>query len=97
MDEHRDASTARNVAGKVQEGFGRVAGTAKTEIEGKMNQVAGAAEDLYGQAKDSAQEAVKVVKKQASEMDETSYAKPSRKVLTLPCSWRCVSDGLSGT
>src|SRR2546430_9417806 len=70
MDEHRDASTARNVVGKVQEGFGKVAGTAKTEIEGKMNQVAGAAEDLYGQAKDSAQEAVKVVKKQASEMED---------------------------
>ena len=70
MDEHRVTGTARNIAGKVQEGLGKVTGAAKSEIEGKMNQAAGAAEELYGQAKDTAQEAVKVVKKQASEMED---------------------------
>ena len=70
MDEHRATATARNVVGKVQEGFGKVTGNAKSEIEDKMNEIAGAAEDLYGQAKDTAQEAVKVVKKQASDMED---------------------------
>ena len=54
MDENRIAGTARNLGGKVQEGFGRATGDAKTEAEGFANQVRGTAQDLYGQARDSA-------------------------------------------
>ena len=54
MDQHRVAGTARNVGGKAQEGFGRVVGDAKTEVEGIANQVKGTAQDLYGQARDGA-------------------------------------------
>jgi uncharacterized protein YjbJ (UPF0337 family) len=56
MDEARVAGTARNLGGKVQEGFGRVTGDAETQFKGKVNQAAGAAQDLYGQAADGARE-----------------------------------------
>jgi uncharacterized protein YjbJ (UPF0337 family) len=56
MDEDRVVGTARNLGGKVQEGVGRVTGDAETQIEGKMNQAAGAAQDVYGQAADTARE-----------------------------------------
>ena len=51
MNEDRIMGTARNLGGKVQEGVGRVTGDTKSQVEGIMNQAAGAAQDLYGQAK----------------------------------------------
>ena len=56
MDENRVAGTARNLGDKVQEGVGRVAGDMKTELEGKLNQAAGSAQALYGQARDAAEQ-----------------------------------------
>ena len=56
MDENRLEGTARNLGGKVQEGFGRVTGDAKTQAEGVANQVRGTAQDLYGQAADTARQ-----------------------------------------
>ena len=57
MNEDRFAGTAKNLGGRVEEGFGRAAGDVKTEIEGKIKQATGAAQDVYGQAKDAAGEA----------------------------------------
>jgi uncharacterized protein YjbJ (UPF0337 family) len=54
MDENRVAGTARNIGGKAQESVGRAFGDTKTQAEGVVNQVKGAAQDLYGQARDSA-------------------------------------------
>ena len=56
MDENRVEGTVRNVGGKVQEGFGRVAGDARARGEGLANQAAGKAQDFYGQAADTARE-----------------------------------------
>jgi uncharacterized protein YjbJ (UPF0337 family) len=56
MDENRLQGTARNLGGKVQEGFGKVTGNAQTQAEGLANQAVGAAQDLYGQAADTARE-----------------------------------------
>ena len=70
MDEDRVAGTARNLGGKVQEGFGRVTGDAKTQAEGLLNQATGAAQDLYGQAKDGAGEAVEVVRRGAVDAED---------------------------
>jgi uncharacterized protein YjbJ (UPF0337 family) len=56
MDENRVEGTARNLGGKVQEGLGRMTGNARTQAEGLANQAAGAAQDLYGQAADTARE-----------------------------------------
>ena len=52
MDENRVTGTARNVAGKLEEGAGRMAGNTKTQLQGTLDQAAGAAQDLYGQAAD---------------------------------------------
>ena len=56
MDEDRLYGTARNLGGKVEEGVGRVTGDVKTQIQGKLDQAAGAAQDLYGQAADAARD-----------------------------------------
>ena len=44
MNEDRFAGTAKNVAGRVEQGFGRATGDAQTEVEGKMKQATGAAQ-----------------------------------------------------
>jgi uncharacterized protein YjbJ (UPF0337 family) len=49
MDENHISDTARNVAGKVEEGLGRAAGDSSSEFKGKLDEAAGAAQDLYGQ------------------------------------------------
>ena len=56
MDENRVEGTARNLGGKVQEGFGKVTGNARTQAEGLANQAAGAAQDRDGQAAETARE-----------------------------------------
>ena len=70
MTDDRIARTARNLGGKVQEGFGAVTGDTRTELQGKMNQAVGSAQDLYGQAKDAAYDAAEVVKQGAKEADD---------------------------
>ena len=71
MNEDRVAGTGKNLGGKAEEGFGRVTGDVKSQVEGKVKQAAGAAQDLYGQARDTAEDAVKVVRKQASSFEES--------------------------
>jgi uncharacterized protein YjbJ (UPF0337 family) len=67
MDENRVTGTARNLGGKVQEGVGRLAGDAKTEMEGRLNQAAGSAQELYGQARDAARQGVEAVQETAGD------------------------------
>jgi uncharacterized protein YjbJ (UPF0337 family) len=56
MDEDRISGTARNLSGKVEEGVGRTTGDVKTQLQGKLDQAAGTAQDLYGQAADAARD-----------------------------------------
>jgi uncharacterized protein YjbJ (UPF0337 family) len=56
MDEDRIAGTARKLGGKVQEDVGRLTGDTQTQLKGMANQAAGAAQDLYGQAADTARD-----------------------------------------
>ena len=56
MDQDRISGTARNVGGKIEEGVGRLTGDAKTQLQGKFDQAAGAAQDLYGQTADAARD-----------------------------------------
>jgi uncharacterized protein YjbJ (UPF0337 family) len=70
MDENRIAGTARNVGGKVEEGFGRVTGDSKTQAEGLVNQAAGATQDVYGQVRDSAADAVGTAKDAAVTLEQ---------------------------
>jgi uncharacterized protein YjbJ (UPF0337 family) len=70
MDENRIAGTAKNVGGKVEEGFGRVTGNTRTQVEGIANQAAGAAQDLYGQARDSAADTAGAVRESAASLEK---------------------------
>jgi uncharacterized protein YjbJ (UPF0337 family)/ElaB/YqjD/DUF883 family membrane-anchored ribosome-binding protein len=72
MDENRVEGTARNVGGKVQEGFGKVTGNAHTQGEGLANQAAGAAQDLYGQAADAATGFEKILRRTIETQPYTS-------------------------
>jgi len=56
MDENRISGTTRNIGGKAEETIGRMTGDLKTQVEGKLNQAAGAAQDLYGQTADAARD-----------------------------------------
>ena len=56
MDEDRIEGTARNLGGKAEEAFGKVTRDARKQTDGRVNQAAGAAQDLYGQAADAARE-----------------------------------------
>jgi uncharacterized protein YjbJ (UPF0337 family) len=67
MDADRLEGTARNIGGKAQEGFGRATGDSESQIKGKLNQAMGAAQDLYGQAKDTTADAAEAVKQGAIE------------------------------
>jgi uncharacterized protein YjbJ (UPF0337 family) len=70
MNEDRVIGTAKNLGGKAQEGFGRVTGDTKTQVEGVINQAAGAAQDLYGQAKDTASDAAAAVRQGAMNAED---------------------------
>jgi uncharacterized protein YjbJ (UPF0337 family) len=70
MDENRIAGTARNVGGKIEEGFGRVTGDTKTQAEGIATRAAGAAQDLYGQARDTASDAADAVSDSAASLEK---------------------------
>jgi uncharacterized protein YjbJ (UPF0337 family) len=70
MDEHRVTGAARNVGGKVEEGFGRVTGDTKSQVQGVIDQAQGTAENLYGQAKDAASSAADGVLRTASSFED---------------------------
>jgi uncharacterized protein YjbJ (UPF0337 family) len=87
MNEDRLAGTARNLGGKVEEGFGRVTGDLKSQAQGKAKQVEGDLQDLYGQAKDTAMEAAQVVRDSASEAEDY-IRKIIEQSRTRPPPWR---------
>ncbi len=52
MDENRLEGLARNVGGRVQDAVGGLTGDANIQARGKANQMAGQAQDAYGQMLD---------------------------------------------
>jgi len=62
MADDRVSGTVRNFGGKVQEGVGKITGDTKTEVQGLVNQAAGAVQDAYGSAVDAATEGAQSVK-----------------------------------
>ena len=71
MDENRVSGTAKNFAGKVEEGFGRATGDAKTRAQGQARQVEGSIQDLYGKAVDSAGDTIEAVKQMPGSVDDS--------------------------
>ena len=101
MDQDRLEGTARNFGGKVQEGFGRVTGDPETEAKGKLNQAMGSAQNLYGQAKDTAVDAAEAVKHGAIEtgdfVKEFIVRRPyTTAVLALGLGWLVARMGSGG-
>lgn len=70
MNEDRIEGTARNLSGKVQEAAGKLTGDAKTRVEGDIKQATGRAQDLYGQARDAAADAVGVLEDSAETIED---------------------------
>ena len=70
MDENRVSGTAKNIGGKVEEGFGRFTGDTKTQAAGVAKQVSGAAQDMYGQARDVASDAAGTARDTASSFEK---------------------------
>ena len=70
MDENRIAGTARNMGGKVEEGLGRAIGDTKTQIRGIADQAAGTAQDLYGQARDTATDTAVAARDSAASLEK---------------------------
>jgi uncharacterized protein YjbJ (UPF0337 family) len=71
MNSDRIEGAARNAGGKVEEGLGRVTGDLKSQVEGKVQQATGAAQELYGQARESVDEAAAVARRKAAGLEET--------------------------
>jgi uncharacterized protein YjbJ (UPF0337 family) len=70
MNEDRVIGTARNLGGQAQEGLGRMTGDTKSQVEGVINQAAGAAQNLYGQAKEGAADAAQAVRRSAMDAED---------------------------
>jgi len=71
MNSDRMEGTAKNLGGKVEEGFGRATGDIKSQVDGTVKQAVGAAQDLYGQARETAGDAAAMVRRRASSFEET--------------------------
>src|ERR1700682_1664501 len=71
MNGDRMEGAARNMSGKLEEGFGKATGDVKSQVEGTMKQAVGVAQDLYGQARETAGEAAAVVRRQAGSFEQT--------------------------
>jgi len=71
MNGDRVEVTVKNMGGKLEEGFGRATGDVKSQVEGTVKQAVGAAQDLYGQARETAGDAAAAVRRQAGSFEET--------------------------
>ena len=67
MTDDRLTGSAKNIGGQLEEGFGRVTGDTKTQLQGKARQAEGALQDIYGQAKETAADAADAIRESASE------------------------------
>jgi len=85
MSDDRIAGTAKNIGGKAQEGYGRLTGDTESEVRGKLKQAEGAAQDLYGQAKDALSDAGEVVRKSAGEAGDAVFDFVHDRPLTTAC------------
>ena len=70
MNEDRISGTAKNFGGKAEEGYGRVTGDVRSQVQGKAKQVEGDLQDLYGQAKDQAVHAAQAVRDSAIDAED---------------------------
>jgi uncharacterized protein YjbJ (UPF0337 family) len=90
MNEDRVIGTAKNLGGKAQEGLGRVTGDTKTQVEGVINQAAGATQHLYGQAKESVSDAAEVVRQGAMNAEDYIRHTIEKRPYTMAFAALCI-------
>lgn len=66
MDEDRIKGAATNLGGKAKDAIGSLTGDAKTQAEGKADQVSGQLQNAYGSAKEGAREAAETLEAQVA-------------------------------
>ncbi len=71
VDENRMKGAARQASGKVQDTLGDLTGDTKSQVQGKMDDVAGQAQRAYGRAKDSVRDAASQVSDGAGDYAST--------------------------
>jgi uncharacterized protein YjbJ (UPF0337 family) len=74
MEESHVTGCAGSMGGKVKEDFSRIARDAQAQIKGQGEQVQGAADDLYDQARDAASGFTDVVRRTIEEQPYTAVA-----------------------
>jgi uncharacterized protein YjbJ (UPF0337 family) len=57
VDDNRVEGSAKNIGGKIKEGFGKLTGDSKTQAEGKADQVEGKVQNTVGGIKDAVKDA----------------------------------------
>ena len=70
MAEDRLSGTAKNLAGKVEEGVGCATGDTETPDHGQTKQAEGSVQDLYGQAKPAAGDTIDAVRKMPGSVED---------------------------
>ena len=68
MSDDRIEGAAKQGVGKIQDAAGGLLGSARTQLRGKTNQAAGAAQNAYGQLKDQAGDVLDQVRDQAEDV-----------------------------
>jgi uncharacterized protein YjbJ (UPF0337 family) len=76
MDENRVEGAVRGIGGQIKEAVGDLTGDAKTQAEGRVDQIAGRVQNAYGSARDGAEEMGEVV-------SETIRAHPLAMILVV--------------
>ena len=70
MTDDRISGNAKNIGGQLEEGFGRVTGDERMQLEGRARQAEGTLQDVYGQAKETAVDAAGAIRNRASEASD---------------------------
>jgi uncharacterized protein YjbJ (UPF0337 family) len=70
MTDDRISGSAKNIGGRLEEGFGRMTGDEKMQLEGRARQAEGTLQDVYGQAKETAVDAAGAIRDRASEASD---------------------------
>jgi uncharacterized protein YjbJ (UPF0337 family) len=81
MDDNRIEGAARETEGRVKDAWGGLAGDPRTQIEGKLDQARGAAQQLYGRAKDRLRGRLEERSREARERLESTVELIGRKPL----------------
>jgi uncharacterized protein YjbJ (UPF0337 family) len=71
MNETRMSGVAESLAGNIEEDLGRATGDTKTRVQGQMRQAEGSIQELYGQAVDSAEDAINTVRRMPASIGDT--------------------------